>query len=123
MNNLKTIRKEKKKTQLQVASLLGVTQAAYSMYESGVREPDKDTLFKLADYFNVTTDYLLGRTDNPNAEITISVPPTSSIRPDIVIPDILQQVGVGFHEGAENLTQEDIDDMALALELSRKRRK
>jgi len=76
-----------------------------------------DHLIALAKHFNVSVDYLLGRSDKPTPE-----KPTLNPRPDLVIPDILQQVGIGFHEGAENLTQEDIDDMAFALELRRKRK-
>ena len=43
----------------------GISLRAYQYYERGERKPDSDTLSKLADYFEVSTDYLLGRTDNP----------------------------------------------------------
>ncbi len=63
--NLKEIRKERKKTQTQIANYLGITQQAYAMYESGSRNPPTDILQKLSDYYNVSVDYLLGRnTDN-----------------------------------------------------------
>jgi len=58
-------RQEKKKTQAEMASLLGITRQAYGYYEKGEREPDNESLNKLADFFGVTTDYLLGRTDIP----------------------------------------------------------
>lgn len=67
MENLKKLRKENKKTQTQMATYLGITQSAYAMYESGDRTPPADMLNKLADYFDVSVDYLLGRTEIPNA--------------------------------------------------------
>ena len=48
-----------KKTQEEVANHIGVSRARYSHYENGRSEPDYDTLQKLADYFKVSTDYLL----------------------------------------------------------------
>lgn len=60
-----SLRKSKKKTQQDIADYLGLTRPAYTAYERGNRHPDYDTLQKLADYYEVTTDYLLGRSDNP----------------------------------------------------------
>lgn len=55
-----------KRTQEEIASHIGVSRARYSHYENGRSEPDYDTLQKLADYFQVTTDYLLTeKTKNP----------------------------------------------------------
>lgn len=62
---LTALRKQKKKTQQEMADFLGVTRPAYTAYERGNRNPDYDTLRKLADFFDVTTDYLLGRSDHP----------------------------------------------------------
>ncbi|MBR2175652.1 MAG: helix-turn-helix transcriptional regulator [Clostridia bacterium] len=45
---------------------LNLAQNTISQYETGVREPDFQTLIAIADYFNVSIDYLLGRTENPN---------------------------------------------------------
>lgn len=55
------LRKIKNLTQQQVADDLKISRGTYGHYEIGRREPDFDTLEKIADYFNVTTDYLLGR--------------------------------------------------------------
>lgn len=44
---------------------LNISQNAISQYETGIREASYDTLIAIADYFNVSIDYLLGRTDNP----------------------------------------------------------
>ncbi len=68
ISNLKTARKKSNLTQPQVAEILGITPVAYQNYEYGKREPNGDTIVKLADLFGVTTDYLLGReTGEPEA--------------------------------------------------------
>ncbi|WP_018131374.1 helix-turn-helix domain-containing protein [Effusibacillus pohliae] len=51
------------KTQQEVADALGISRARYAHYESGRNEPDLDTLVRLADYYHVSLDYLLGRSD------------------------------------------------------------
>ncbi len=66
MDRLKQLRKEKKWTQDCVGSLIGVSKNTVSRYEKGTREPDFETLTKLAELFAVSTDYLLGRTDTPD---------------------------------------------------------
>ncbi len=63
---LKELRTKKNISQLKLAMDLGLNQNAVSRYENGVREADYATLIKLADYFNVSIDYLLERTENPN---------------------------------------------------------
>ncbi len=63
--NLKKLRIEKKKKQDELAEYLRVTTRQYQRYESGEQEPNLDKLIKIADYFDVSTDYLLGRTDDP----------------------------------------------------------
>lgn len=60
------LRKKNKKTQQDIANLLGITRPAYTAYERGTRSPDYESLQKLAEFYDVTTDYLLGRTDDPN---------------------------------------------------------
>jgi transcriptional regulator with XRE-family HTH domain len=56
-------------TQREFAQLLHISRDTYAQYETGRRNPDYDTLSKMADYYHATTDYLLGRTDisNPTA--------------------------------------------------------
>ena len=61
------LRKQQGKNQADVAAYLGLTVAAYQNYETGRREAGYDTICKLADYFNVTTDYLLGRAPQTDA--------------------------------------------------------
>ena len=62
---LKELRKTSKKSQSEIAEYHGVKPRALRFYESGDRHPDFKGLVKIANYFNVSTDYLLGRTDNP----------------------------------------------------------
>lgn len=62
---LAELRKQKGLTQEQLAKQLGFTRGQVSNYEQGTREPDFETLKKIADFFNVSADYLLGRTDDP----------------------------------------------------------
>lgn len=59
---LKELRKEYKLTQYQVASLLNISRAAYSMYENEKRQLNYEALCKIADYYKVSLDYLFGRT-------------------------------------------------------------
>lgn len=62
---LKTLRKKRRISQLKLAMDLNMNQNSISRYENGEREADYETLIRFADYFNVSIDYLLERTDNP----------------------------------------------------------
>ena len=62
---LKELRKKKGLSQLRLATELNTTQNTISRYETGEREPGIDELINIADYFNVSVDYLIGRTENP----------------------------------------------------------
>ena len=62
---LKELRKSRGISQLKLAIDLNMNQNSISRYETGEREADYATLVKFADYFDVSVDYLLGRTDNP----------------------------------------------------------
>ena len=64
-NRLKELRVKKEKTQLQVQMETGIEQALLSKYENGVRVPPTETLVILADYYDGSMDYIMGRTDNP----------------------------------------------------------
>lgn len=63
---LKALRKERGISQIKLAMDLNLTQNSISRYETGVREADYKTLIMLADYFDVSIDFLLERTDNPS---------------------------------------------------------
>lgn len=61
---IRDLREDNDKTQQEVASYLNMKQPQYYRYESGLREIPVDVLAALADYYNTSTDYILGRTDN-----------------------------------------------------------
>lgn len=61
IHRLKNLRTEKKWLQKDVAEKIGVGRTTYAMYEQGKREPDNATLQKIAELFEVSVDYLLGR--------------------------------------------------------------
>lgn len=68
-NNLKTARKSAGMTQSEVAARIGITQNGYSYWENNKAKIDHESLAKLAALFGVTTDFLLGITDEPEAKI------------------------------------------------------
>lgn len=63
MNNIKKIRESLQLTQVKVANDLKLSRQVYNFYENGKRNPDMQTLIKIADYYGVSIDYLLGRTN------------------------------------------------------------
>lgn len=64
--NIRKLRKERGLTQIALQMATGIDQALLSKFETGERLPTTDALIVLADYFNVSIDYLLCRTENPN---------------------------------------------------------
>lgn len=78
------LRKEKKLSQKQVASDLEISQALLSHYEKGIRECGLDFLIKIADYYDVSCDYLLGRTPQRYSDITDVSDDTSKAKRDAV---------------------------------------
>ena len=62
---IKELRKSRKISQIKLGMDLNMSQNTISRYETGVREPSIEDLIRIADYFNVSVDYLLERTDNP----------------------------------------------------------
>lgn len=65
---LKELRTQRGISQLKLAMDLNMNQNSVSRYETGIREADYATLIKFADYFDVSIDYLLERTDNPKMQ-------------------------------------------------------
>lgn len=63
MNRIKELRTERGITQADLAKILKISDRAVGYYENGDREPDYSTLLKIADYFDVSIDYLLGVSD------------------------------------------------------------
>lgn len=65
INNLKKLRDSKGLTQIAVQMATGIEQSLLSKFENGERVPPTDTLIRLADFYKVSMDYIMGRTDNP----------------------------------------------------------
>lgn len=103
MNRLKFLREEKGLFQSDIAKILGVSVAAVGFYENEKRDMSPETIIKLAEYFNVSTDYLLGKTDIRN--------------PGKQIDDVLNEAMIGMSkEDYEALTEtqkKQIRDFAL----------
>lgn len=63
---IRDLREDNDKTQKEIADYLNMKQPQYYRYENGLRDIPSDILIKLAEYYNTTTDYILGLTDSPN---------------------------------------------------------
>ena len=80
MLRLRELRLEREKTQEKLAQIFGISRQVYANYENGINEPSLDMLVKMADYFQCSVDYLLGRSDdlgvisigNENAALVLS---------------------------------------------------
>lgn len=68
-SRLRKLRLQKELTQEQLGSVFNVTNVGVAKWESDDRFPSKEILIKIADYFDVSLDYLLGRTDYPKSKI------------------------------------------------------
>ena len=66
VTRLDELKASRKLLQKQVAEGSGIPLRTYRRYENGEREPSASTIISLADFFDVSTDYLLGRSDNPS---------------------------------------------------------
>lgn len=63
---LKQLRIQNNITQLELSRFLGLSKSTIAMYEKGRREPNFETIEKIADFFNVDMNFLLGKSNNPN---------------------------------------------------------
>lgn len=72
-SRIAALRDKQKLTQEQLSISLGISRAALSHYEKNRREPDYETLIKIANYFKVSMDYLVGRTSDPQNELNQEV--------------------------------------------------
>lgn len=103
---LRQLRTARDLSQMDFAKLIGMSKSSINMYERGEREPGLETLEKIADYFNIDMDYLLGKTDVVNKGLWTHAP-------DNIIPfpsmDKLPLIGT-IACGAPILAQEHIED-------------
>jgi len=88
MNRIKQLRKEKKMTQDDLATKLHLKRSVISKYENGVIQLTDSLILELTDLFNVTTDYLLGKSNTPTPPIA------SAFIDEITVKEFLAQHGV-----------------------------
>lgn len=120
---LKALRKAKNLTQKELAEEISVTHVSISGYENGNRTPDTETLQALADFFNVTTDYLLGRDEANTPKLTPKderdIAKAMNKLKDQLKNDKStdnEKNGLSFH--GEPLSDEAIDSLLSALEFA-----
>lgn len=80
-DRLKAVRLNNKLTQKEVANYFQTSPQSYAQWEKGLRKPSAENLQKLADFFNVSTDYLLGKTDfsEPDSDIDLDTAIDNSV--------------------------------------------
>ena len=95
-NTLKTLREKRKLSMANVATALGVSVSAYQKYENNTRDISTILLNSIADFYGVTTDYLLGREPQPNplATLNIRVNDDKFIETYSQIPEYAKQIFV-----------------------------
>lgn len=101
-NRLRELRKSNKLSQSDIADKLNLTASAYGFYEQGKNIPSSKTLSEIADIYDVTTDYLLGRSSNPKL----------SRKNELDIQRNLEEMRENFSKGAlqMQLDGEKLDD-------------
>lgn len=107
---LKQLRERKRLSQIELANILEVSNGSISKWERNERQPDYETLEKIADFFNTSIDYLLGRSetkDNNNVDFSFSTPQEA-------LSFILKQEMVADFGGydLENMSDDEIMEMA-----------
>ena len=112
---LRELRTKKDIGQKEVGAFLGVSDSSIRKYESGERTPDPDSLTKLAQYFAVTTDYLLGVSDDPRPH-NPSTGKEASARETRQLEQLLEMDGLTF-KGAP-LSEDDRNKIKAALEIA-----
>lgn len=103
---LKQLRNEKKITQRQLAKLLNLSPSTIAMYETAQRKPDFETLQKIANFFDVSTDYLLGRTNIRN----------------LYKEAVLQETKASYNLDVRGLSVEDIAKVEEYIDLLKQKR-
>lgn len=111
-DRLRCLREIRGLTQKEAAKRMGISRTTYSNYESGNREPDIDTLVKIADFYEVSIDFLVGRTDNPN--MTFSEHERFIYdKLDLTDEEIISQVDM-YYDGMKLTDQEKKEFLAIA---------
>lgn len=96
---IKKLRKEKNLTQVELSKIIGVTTSMVGMYETDARKPSYEVLLKIAEYFNVSTDYLLGKEDDYKINT------------------------IAAHHDGENFTEEELEEIEQFKEFIKNRKR
>lgn len=83
--NVRALREDRDLRQRELAAVLNVSQNTYSQYENGVIELTAENLIKLADFYDVSVDYLLGRTKQPEVNHGKKEPAAAATGNNIII--------------------------------------
>ncbi|MBR9648692.1 helix-turn-helix domain-containing protein [Clostridium tyrobutyricum] len=117
-NRIKSLREEKSISQLELAKILNIGNTTLSQYESDKRIPSDIVKKKIADYFNVSIDYLLGRTDSKtNQNSDIDKDNFEFKTPQEAMKFILNQPAIAGYGGFEPNKMSDSEIMEFANEL------
>lgn len=99
MNRIKELRIEKRLFQSDVAKYIGKSERIVGFYETGERDPNTDTLLKLSELFDVSVDYLLGKTDVKNSKVVS-----------------LDDIDIAFASGIKGLNKENQETLKSIME-------
>lgn len=97
MLQIKQLRKQHNLTMKQLGEIIGIAESTVSLYESGKRQADYDTLKKIANYFNVSIDYLLADViDSDKIKTARTISKNLSSERNIIIPDFVEKFGINY---------------------------
>lgn len=120
MERLKKLRLDRSLLQKDIASYLGIDRTTYVKYENGSSEPSNEMLSKIADYFGVTVDYLLGREEKSSASAAVNTE-------DEELMEYLEELKTRpemrmLFSLSSKATKEDVEDAVRIIEALRKGR-
>lgn len=95
-DKIRELREEKDIKQKDLASFLGISPSTVGMYEQNRRTPDSEMILKLANFFNVTTEYILGRSN-------LRTPSTETVKEQKLSPEV-ETIAAHLEEKAKNIT-------------------
>lgn len=116
-DRLKKLRKEKDILQKDLADALKLSVSTIGMYEQGRRDPDTETLSAIAEYFNVSIDYLLGKTNDRNPYKDKPAIPEEFENPEEAVKFLLEQNVIMGFGGFDVNTMSDEEVLEFANEL------
>ena len=116
-NTIRELRKEKKMSQSELGKFIGVSQTTVTAWETGRAEPSSTFVSKLADLFNVSTDYLLGRSDSkkePYYELTEKEKNDIAVQAEKLMDGIESGENLNFY--GEPATEEQKETLLIAIQ-------